>query len=98
MWQLTKTALLASRRRLVATSLAVCLGVAFLTGTLVLGDTLAANFDRLFTTAYGKTDVVVRSSRSLSTEVETAQTLIDGSVADRIRTCLLYTSPSPRDS
>lgn len=37
----------AHARRLVATSLAVVLGVAFLTGTLVLGSTLRDNFDEL---------------------------------------------------
>ena len=37
------------------------LGVAFLVGTLVLGDTIAANFDRLFTETSAGTDVVVRS-------------------------------------
>ena len=36
-------------RRLAGTSLAVLLGVAFLAGTLVLGDTLRRNFDTLFT-------------------------------------------------
>ena len=38
------------------------LGVAFLTGTLVLGDTLSANFDRLFTEVSASTDVVVRNA------------------------------------
>jgi putative ABC transport system permease protein len=35
-------------RRLLSTSIAVCLGVALLAGTMVLGDTLKANFDSLF--------------------------------------------------
>src|SRR4029450_3637013 len=39
----------AHARRLTGTGLAVLLGVAFLTGTLVLGATLRANFDDLFT-------------------------------------------------
>src|ERR671923_272334 len=43
-------------RRLVGTSFAVCLGVAFLAGTLVLSDTLRANFDSLFEQALGRTD------------------------------------------
>ena len=50
------------KRRLVGTLLAVGLGVAFLAGTLLLGDTLRANFDRLFTQADGGTDVMVRSA------------------------------------
>ena len=49
----------ARRRRLVATLIAVALGVAFLAGTLLLSDTLRANFDRLFTQADGGTSVVL---------------------------------------
>jgi len=45
----TARSLWARKRRLVATLLAVGLGVAFLAGTLLLSDTLRANFDRLFT-------------------------------------------------
>jgi len=50
------------RRRLLSTTFAVVLGVAFLVGTLVLGDTLGANFDRLFTEVTASTDVVVRNA------------------------------------
>ncbi len=52
----------AHRRRLVGTVVAVVLGVAFLSGTLLLGDTLRANFDALFTQTTAGTDVVVRSA------------------------------------
>ena len=55
----TARSLWARKRRLVATLLAVGLGVAFLAGTLLLSDTLRANFDRLFTQADGGTDVVL---------------------------------------
>jgi len=56
----------AHRRRLTATLLAVGLGVAFLAGTLLLSDTLRANFDRLFTQADAGTDVVLRSATEVS--------------------------------
>jgi putative ABC transport system permease protein len=46
---------------LLSTSLAVVLGVALLSGTLVLGQTLDSNFDNLFADANAGTDVVVRS-------------------------------------
>ena len=39
----------AHKRRLFGTVFAVVLGVAFLVGTLVLGDTMRAGFDDLFT-------------------------------------------------
>ncbi|WP_033220820.1 ABC transporter permease [Kitasatospora phosalacinea] len=57
--------LLAHRRRLLGTVLSIVLGVAFLTGTMVLGDTLRANFDTLFADANAGTDAVVRSAQVL---------------------------------
>ena len=43
----------------------MCLGVALLAGTMLLGDTLRANFDSLFQSALGSSDAVVRSSNTL---------------------------------
>ena len=54
------------KRRLAGALLAVVFGVAFLSGTLLLGDTLRANFDSLFMQANGNTDVVVRSATQVS--------------------------------
>ncbi|MGH9179446.1 MAG: ABC transporter permease, partial [Acidimicrobiales bacterium] len=71
----------ASARRLAGTGLAVCLAVAFLAGTLLLSDTLRANFDRLFATALGRADVVVRQAGALDTDVEAVQGLVDASLA-----------------
>jgi putative ABC transport system permease protein len=52
---------LAGRKlRLITTSLAVLLGVAFMAGTLVLTDTIAKTLDDLFTDVYENTDAVVR--------------------------------------
>ncbi|MGH9285362.1 MAG: ABC transporter permease, partial [Acidimicrobiales bacterium] len=75
----------AHARRFISTGVAVALGVAFLTGTLVLGDTLRANFDRLFASALGRTDVVVRSATRLDTDVEAAQGLVDAGLMEAIR-------------
>jgi putative ABC transport system permease protein len=61
MFRISLTSLWARKRRLASTAVAVVLGVAFLTGTLVLGDTLSANFDRLFAEVSAGTDVVVRN-------------------------------------
>jgi len=58
--------LLAHRRRFIGTFLASFLGVAFLAGTLVLGDTLKRNFDSLFTDVFAGTDAVVRGSTAIS--------------------------------
>ena len=48
MGKVTFNGLWARKRRLIGTFLAVFIGVAFLSGTLVLGDTLSDNFDALF--------------------------------------------------
>jgi putative ABC transport system permease protein len=50
----------AHKRRLVSTLVAVAIGVAFLAGTLVLGDTTRSSFDDLFQRLNAGTDVVVR--------------------------------------
>lgn len=77
------------KRRLAGMFLAVFLGTAFLSGTLMLGDTLKANFDALFANANAGTDVVVRSSTSIEASAG-RQTLrargsIDATLLDRIR-------------
>ena len=84
MFKLTLRNLAAYKRRLIGTSLAVCLGVAFLAGTFVLGDTMAANFDRLFTSGIGQTDAVVRNANQVGGDVETAQALVPQSVVDEV--------------
>lgn len=73
MGTLTMKGLWAHKRRLAGTFLAVFLGVAFLAGTLVLGDTLRANFDNLFAEANAGTDVVVRPESEIQTDPGEAQ-------------------------
>jgi putative ABC transport system permease protein len=88
MLNLSLKGLWAHKRRLIGTFLAVFLGVAFLSGTLVLGDTLRGNFDNLFTEANAGTDVVVRHSSTLSTdpgEPDIQRGLIDASLVDTVR-------------
>lgn len=61
--RISRNALRAHKRRFAGTFTAVLLGVGFLTGTLVMGDTLRGSFDTMFGEAAGGTDAVVRSSR-----------------------------------
>src|SRR5689334_20079030 len=75
----------ARKRRLVATLLAVALGVAFLAGTLLLSDTLRANFDRLFTQADGGTNVVLRGATEIGSG-NCTRTGVDASLLPRVRT------------
>ncbi|MGW0825728.1 ABC transporter permease [Streptomyces sp. NPDC002845] len=60
----------AHKRRFAGTFSAVLLGVAFLAGTLVMGDTLRASFDSMFGNAAGGTDAVVRSADTITTPGE----------------------------
>jgi putative ABC transport system permease protein len=90
MLRITLKSVLAGRRRLLATALAVFLGVAFLSGTLALSDTLRANFEGLFADASARTDVVVRNATEISVEgdrgTDTRQRrTIDASLAERLR-------------
>jgi len=61
MWRVTLRGLAAKKFRLVLTSLAVVLGVAFMAGTFVLTDTLGSVFDNLFSNTTKGVDAVVRS-------------------------------------
>src|SRR3954453_21899390 len=66
MFRTTIKGLLAHRLRLLTTALAVTLGVAFMAGTLVFGDTITRTFDNLFSDVYKSTDAVVRAEKAFS--------------------------------
>jgi putative ABC transport system permease protein len=65
----------AHKRRLLGALVAVSLGVSFLAGTLLLSDTLRANFTNLFAQANGRTDVVIRGAIKVGSD-ERANTRI----------------------
>jgi putative ABC transport system permease protein len=75
----------ARKRRLVGTTLAVVLGVTFLTATLVLGDSARAGFDVAFTEANADTDALVRSSDRLTGAEEPVGAPLDASIVDLVR-------------
>ncbi|RPF31163.1 ABC transporter permease [Streptomyces sp. TLI_185] len=68
--RLSVSSLRAHKRRFAGTFLAVFLGVAFLAGTLVMGDTLRASFDSMFGNATSGTGAVVRSADAITTPGE----------------------------
>ncbi|MCX4733846.1 ABC transporter permease [Streptomyces sp. NBC_01363] len=72
--RLSIASLRAHKRRFAGTFVAVLLGVAFLTGTLVMGDTLRASFDTMFADANAGTDAVVRGSDVVTVAGETQGT------------------------
>ncbi len=63
--------LLASRLRLLLTTFSVVVGVAFVSGTFVLSDTMVKAFDELYTGLTSGTDVVVRSQSAYDASVTT---------------------------
>lgn len=80
---IARTALRSHRRRLLGTCTAVVIGVAFLAGTLVFGDTIRAGFDDAFATATSGTDVVVRAEQTVGdNEVATRPPLPRSAVAE----------------
>ncbi|MGW6206788.1 ABC transporter permease [Streptomyces sp. NPDC055089] len=84
--RISLSSLRAHRRRFVGTLTAVLLGVSFLTGTLVMGDTLRASFDTMFGNAAGGTDAVVRSTNvvTVSGESEGTRQPVSTGLAQRI--------------
>ncbi|MGW0998161.1 ABC transporter permease [Streptomyces sp. NPDC002523] len=68
--RLSLNSLRTHRRRFAGTFLAVFLGVAFLAGTLVMGDTLRAGFGTMFGEATSGTDAVVRGADAITTPGE----------------------------
>src|SRR5678815_5365426 len=65
MFRLTIKELVAKKLRLLSTALAVLLGVAFLSGTLVLTDTVTKTFDNVLADAHEGTDAYVRGASAL---------------------------------
>ncbi|MBN2623091.1 MAG: ABC transporter permease [Acidimicrobiales bacterium] len=84
MWRTTLKSLNAHKRRLLATCTAVLLGVAFLSGTLVLGDTMSQGFGDMFTEANAGTDAMVRSSVKVGAADFAERGLIDRALVDEI--------------
>jgi putative ABC transport system permease protein len=84
MWRTTLKSIGAHKRRLLATSSAVVLGVAFLSGTLVLGDTTETGFGDMFSEANAGTDAVVRSATEVGDDDVSERGLLDASVVDDV--------------
>lgn len=78
--------LFARKLRLFTTSLAVLLGVAFMSGTLVLTDTIGRTFDDLFASATAGTDAVVRGKAVIKGDFNTQRDRVPESLLGTIRT------------
>ncbi|MGH9211540.1 MAG: ABC transporter permease [Acidimicrobiales bacterium] len=96
MFRTTLKSINAHKRRLVATSMAILLGVAFLSGTLVLGDTMRADFNDLFSETNAGTDALVRNSTEVGSDDFSQRGLLDQSVADQVAEVDGVASVSPQ--
>lgn len=85
MFAITLRSIWAHKRRLASTMGAVLLGVAFLAGTLLLGDTLRQNFESLFKQAEAGTDVVVRGGTEIGSGANAPRTDIDADLLAQVR-------------
>jgi putative ABC transport system permease protein len=83
-WRTTLKSINAHKRRLLATSTAVLLGVAFLAATLVLGDTMTAGFSAMFADANEGTDALVRSDVEVGDGDLSERGTLDSALVDRI--------------
>jgi len=84
MLRTTLSAAWSRKRRLLGTALAIVLGVAFLSATLVLGDSARAGFETAFSEANAGTDALVRSGTELTGGNETVRPPIDATLVDTI--------------
>jgi putative ABC transport system permease protein len=86
MFRTALTSAWARKRRLAGTAVAVILGVAFLTATLVIGDTVTTGFSTAFGEANEGTDAVVRSAdRMNGSESMSSGSPMDASVVDLVK-------------
>ena len=90
MFKVTLQSLAAKKLRLVLTSIAVVLGVAFMSGTFVLTDTLGSVFDNLFADTTKGVDAVVRSRKAFDAADEQGQNTntrppVPGPLVDEVR-------------
>ena len=82
---LTFKQLAANKLRLLATSFAVILGVAFLAGTLILTDTIEATFDNVLTRADAGTDAYIRATSPIALGYGQTGHPLDAGLIDTIR-------------
>jgi putative ABC transport system permease protein len=84
MFKIVLQSLLARKRRLVTTALAVIIGVAFTAGTLMLTDSMGKTFDNLSAGAYKGTDAVVRATKVFNDPAGDQRSLVDASLVSAL--------------
>ncbi|MEZ5179719.1 MAG: ABC transporter permease [Acidimicrobiales bacterium] len=86
MFRTTLRSLWSHKRRLISTCVAVILGVAFMSGTLVLNSTIGRIFDDLFADFGQGVDAVVRGPALFESQTGngTQRALLDDSITDKV--------------
>ena len=82
--RLTVRGLMAHKRRLLSTCVAVLLGVAFMSGSMVFTDTMRAAFSGAFQDEERSTDVLVRGPVTIANDAGDQRQPVPVSLADRI--------------
>ncbi len=85
MWKVTLKGLLAHKLRLALTALAIVLGVTFISGSLVLTDTLHETFTSVVSNAYQHIDFEVRGQAVLNTGANAVRNPIPESLLAKVR-------------
>src|ERR1700733_6565905 len=85
MWNVTLRGLLAHKLRLALTALAIVLGVTFISGSLILTDTLHDTFTSLVANAYQHIDFEVRGQAALSNGNNAVRNPIPESLLAKVR-------------
>ncbi len=84
MLKVTLKGLAAHKLRFVMTAVAVMIGIAFLSGTLVFTDTIRKTFDDLFADIYRNTDAVVRAPTAFETNFGDQRARVPASTLDAV--------------
>ena len=85
MLQLTLKGLWAHKLRFVMTGLAVILGVAFMSGTMILTDTMGRTFDDVLATNNDGIDAIVRRAAAVEGDTTDVRERLEESTLDRVR-------------
>jgi putative ABC transport system permease protein len=84
MLRLTLKGLWAHKLRFVMTGLAVILGVAFMSGTMILTDTMGHTFDDVLATNNDGVDAIVRRAAAIEGDVADVRERVEQSAVDRV--------------
>jgi len=77
---------LAARKvRAVLTALAVVIGVAMVSGTFILTDTMLKSFDGLFADSVAETDATIRGKQIVENSTSGGNVTIPASMLDKVR-------------